>query len=189
MSSALAFETASCPASLEVPWVESDSLITSPAIQIEKIGIVLYNELLLAMVGQLRTTGGDHTPTAWRNEGRGVVVKISFRTITKVTSVIPMFFCAPPNMTAYLLTSNGRLRKLELMSATISLSSLPACEPRLRGKLGNSTPSTVYKVVRSQHITRLKRGSLRQKRSRQKRKTCLIVTIVHKGTSTAFGRG
>ena len=67
-------------------------------------------------------------------------MRISLRTITNVVSVIPIFFSpllasigitcslscltfwAPPNITAYLLTSTLRLRKLELMSATISRS-------------------------------------------------------------------
>ena len=36
--------------------------------------------------------GGDQTPTAWRKEMGGCVVRISLRTITNVISVIPMFF-------------------------------------------------------------------------------------------------
>ena len=158
MSSALAFEAASCPASLAFPWVDSNSLMTSPAIQIENIGIVLYREIFLAITGQLKTTGGDQTPTAWRKEEDGIVVKRSLRTINSVTSVMPMFFCAPPKMTAYLLTSTCRLRKLELMSATTNLSSSPGCWFKLEGKPGNSTPSTVYSDSRHQLILKIDRN-------------------------------
>lgn len=61
-----------------------------------KIGIVLYKELFLAMTGQLRIVGGDQTPTAWRKGDGGTVSRRSFRTMTSVMSVMPMFFCAPP---------------------------------------------------------------------------------------------
>lgn len=44
MISAFAFETASWPETLESLWVASRSRITSPAIQMEKMGIVLYKE-------------------------------------------------------------------------------------------------------------------------------------------------
>ena len=91
MISALAFATASCPETLVSPWVESNDRMTWPAIQMEKMGMVLYSELFLAMTDQFRIAGGDHTPTACRNEGEGTVAKMSLRTITKVTSVIPNY--------------------------------------------------------------------------------------------------
>lgn len=42
--------------------------MTSPAIQILKMGIVLYSELSLATIGQLKIVGGDQTPTECKNE-------------------------------------------------------------------------------------------------------------------------
>lgn len=45
--------------------------------------------------------GGDQTPTAWRKELDGWVVRISLRTITNVISVIPMFF---PLVSAWITT-------------------------------------------------------------------------------------
>lgn len=57
-----------------------------------KIGIVLYSELFLAMTCHLKTVGGDQMPTAWRKAGEGTVSSKSLRMITRVTSVMPMFF-------------------------------------------------------------------------------------------------
>ena len=45
--------------------------------------------LFLLITDQLRMLGGDHTPTLCKNEGEGISVNKSFRTIAKVTSVIP----------------------------------------------------------------------------------------------------
>ncbi len=70
--------------------------MTSPAIQILKMGIVLYSELFLATIGQLKIVGGDQTPTECKNEEGGWVESRSLRTMTSVTSVMPIFFCAPP---------------------------------------------------------------------------------------------
>ena len=96
ISFAFAFDTSSCPASLDLPWIVISNFITSPAIQMPKIGIVLYNELFFAITDQLKIMGGDQIPTACRKDGGGMVLKISLRTITRVTSVMPMFFWAPP---------------------------------------------------------------------------------------------
>ena len=111
------------------------------------------------MVFHSKTVAEDQTPTAWRNAGGGKHSRISFRMTTRVIPTSPMFFWAPPwrglisifreyrkgsrtNITAYLLTSTGRLRKLELMSAMMSLSSSesPADGSKVLGYPGNSTP-------------------------------------------------
>ena len=66
--------------------------MTAPAMDMLKIGIVLYRESFLAMMGQLSMLGADQMPTEWRNEGGGWVVRISLRTMTRVVSVIPTFW-------------------------------------------------------------------------------------------------
>lgn len=45
------------------------------------------------MTDQFRIVGGEKTPTLCKNEGEGSVVNKSFRTIAKVTSVIPYLKC------------------------------------------------------------------------------------------------
>lgn len=92
MTLAFAFATFSWPTSFSDLWVVSREFITWPAIQMLKMGIVLYSELFLAMTCHLKIVGGDQMPTAWRNAGEGTVSSMSLRMITRVTSVIPMFF-------------------------------------------------------------------------------------------------
>ena len=43
------------------------------------------------MIDQFKITGGDQTPTAWRNDGDGTEVSKSVLTMTTVRSVIPKF--------------------------------------------------------------------------------------------------
>lgn len=110
---------ASCPATLALPWVESRPRMTSPAIQTLKIGSVLYKELFFAMIDQFKTTGGDQTPTAWRNDRDGTVVSKSVLTMTTVRSVIPKFselLCRGNHIDER--PSTLRLKMFELMSAT-----------------------------------------------------------------------
>lgn len=45
--------------------------------------------LFSLMTDQFRIVGGLHTPTLCKNEGEGIWANKSFRTIAKVTSVIP----------------------------------------------------------------------------------------------------
>ena len=51
--------------------------MTSPAIQMLNISIVLYSELFFTIMGHLKTVGGDQTPTAGRNDGVGTTLRIS----------------------------------------------------------------------------------------------------------------
>lgn len=50
------------------------------------------------MTGQFSIVGGDQIPTACRKDEDGTVARTSLRTMTRVTSVMPIFFCAPPYM-------------------------------------------------------------------------------------------
>lgn len=45
--------------------------------------------LFLAITDQFSIDGGDQTPTLCKNEGEGIIFKMSFLMITKVTSVMP----------------------------------------------------------------------------------------------------
>ena len=90
-------------------------------------------------MGQFKMVGGDQTPTAWRKEEGGCRSRRSWRMMTRVVSVMPMFFWAPPNMMPYLVMGMRREMKFEDMSATMRRSG----ESRMGGKEGNSTPSTV----------------------------------------------